>query len=378
MFDYVISISIGNFAAEISMNIDVQLMNGIIAVLIFGFIAMVISILTMKSILLRRIVIGSPTILIENGKFVYKNLKRVKIDINDFLESARIKGYFDISNIKYALMEANGQISFLPKEEYVPATPKDLNLKPSKQGLCANVIIDGKFMLKNLEKIKKDVTLLKYLEEDNVILDSFSDLAKFPILENKSPKLCTDRLDGVLHTCYIWLHTHPLEDIAEVYQDMAVLINENGREEIGFRHKRIATKFCKMVYVYAKELWSNRSKYVSKYVSEIVKLAVEEEKITLDDLYTKKEVEIVSIFKKTFSSWNLFEDATCIMGSEEEPSFFSISFLAKKRNVIPLVQVRKSSMRICDTSIIAKNIYNQLEQYQDYKYGFVESIKEIC
>ena len=46
--------------------------------------------------------------------------------------------------------------------------------------------------------------------------------------------------------------------------------------------------------------------------------------------------------------------------------------------MIPLVQVRKSSMRICDTSIIAKNIYNQLEQYQDYKYGFVESIKEIC
>lgn len=161
LFDYVISISIGNFAAEISMNIDVQLMNGIIAVLIFGFIAMVISILTMKSILLRRIVIGSPTILIENGKFVYKNLKRVKIDINDFLESARIKGYFDISNIKYALMEANGQISFLPKEEYVPATPKDLNLKPSKQGLCANVIIDGKFMLKNLEKINKDEDWLR-------------------------------------------------------------------------------------------------------------------------------------------------------------------------------------------------------------------------
>ncbi len=161
LFDYVISISIGNFAAEISMNIDVQLMNGIIAVLIFGFIAMVISILTMKSILLRRIVIGSPTILIENGKFVYKNLKRVKIDINDFLESARIKGYFDISNIKYALMEANGQISFLPKEEYVPATPKDLNLKPSKQGLCANVIIDGKFMPKNLEKIKKDEDWLR-------------------------------------------------------------------------------------------------------------------------------------------------------------------------------------------------------------------------
>lgn len=156
LFDYVISISIGNFAAEISMNIDVQLMNGIVAVLIFGLIATLVSIVTMKSIILRRFLIGMPTIIVEDGKFVYKNLKRVKIDINDFLETARIAGYFDVSNIKYALMEANGQISFLPKEEYIPATPKDLNLKPSKQGLCANVIIDGKIMPNNLKKISKD------------------------------------------------------------------------------------------------------------------------------------------------------------------------------------------------------------------------------
>lgn len=156
LFDYVISISIGNFAAEISMNIDVQLMNGIVAVLIFGLIATIVSIITMKSIRLRRFLIGTPTIIVEDGKFVYKNLKRVKIDINDFLESARISGYFDISNIKYALMEANGQISFLPKEEYIPLTPKDMNLKPSFQGLCANVVIDGKALLKNLEKIGKN------------------------------------------------------------------------------------------------------------------------------------------------------------------------------------------------------------------------------
>lgn len=156
LFDYVISISIGNFAAEISINIDVQLMDAIIAVLIFGLVATMVSVITMKSIKLRRFLIGTPTIIIEDGKFVYKNLKRLKIDINDFLESARIAGYFDISNIKYALMEVNGQISFLPKEEYAPLTPKDMNLKPSLQGLCANVIIDGKLMSKNLVKINKD------------------------------------------------------------------------------------------------------------------------------------------------------------------------------------------------------------------------------
>ena len=193
LFDYVISISIGNFAAEISMNIDVQLMNGIVAVLIFGLIATLVSVITMKSIVLRRFLIGTPTIIIEDGKFVYKNLKRVKIDINDFLESARIAGYFDISNIKYALMEANGQISFLPKEEYTPLTPKDMNLKPSMQGLCANVIIDGKIMKKNLNVINKDsnwlikqLKLKGYSDESDILLATVDINEKLVIFDKKN------------------------------------------------------------------------------------------------------------------------------------------------------------------------------------------------
>ena len=193
LFDYVISISIGNFAAEISMNIETQLVNGIVAVLIFGLVATLVSLITMKSIKLRRFLIGTPTIIIEDGKFVYKNLKRVKIDINDFLESARINGYFDISNIKYALMEANGQISFLPKEEYVPLTPKDMNLKPTIQGLCANVIIDGKILPKNLDKIGKDE---EWLEKQLKIkgYKAFNDILLATVDVNE--KLCVFEKNG--------------------------------------------------------------------------------------------------------------------------------------------------------------------------------------
>ena len=58
-------------------------------------------------------------------------------------------------------MEADGKISFLPKEEYLPVTNKDMNLKPSKNGLLANVIIDGRVMKNNLENIGKDEAWLK-------------------------------------------------------------------------------------------------------------------------------------------------------------------------------------------------------------------------
>lgn len=165
LFDYVISISIGNFAAEMTMNLDSQVLNGFVSVVIFGFIATMVAILTMKSVILRRFFMGTPTIIIQDGAFVLRNLKKIKFDMNDFLETARSAGYFDISQIKYAIMEADGKISFLPKEEYLPVTNKDMNLKPCKQSLCANVIIDGKIMKNNLENINKDEEwLLKNLK----------------------------------------------------------------------------------------------------------------------------------------------------------------------------------------------------------------------
>lgn len=156
LFDYVIGISIGNFAAEMTINLESKEFYGIIAVIIFGLIAYLVSVLTMKSIKLRRFFMGTPTILIQNGKILDNNFHKVKYDINDMLEQCRIKGYYDVSNIEYAIVEANGELSVLPKEDKRPITPSDMQLNVKKEGLCANVIIDGKVMIKNLNLINKD------------------------------------------------------------------------------------------------------------------------------------------------------------------------------------------------------------------------------
>ncbi len=156
LFDYVIGISIGNFAAEMTINVDSQYMNGIVAVVVFGLVAYGVSILTMKSIHLRRFFMGRPTLLIQDGKMLMEGLKKVKFDVNDMLEECRGSGYFDISQIAYAVMEANGKISILPKSEYQQPTLKDLNIKGQKVGLCANVIIDGKIMQDAIKNIHVD------------------------------------------------------------------------------------------------------------------------------------------------------------------------------------------------------------------------------
>lgn len=156
LFDYVIGISIGNFAAEMTINLESEELYGIIAVLLFGGIAYLVSVGTMKSIKLRRFFMGSPTILIEHGKILQDNFYKVKYDINDMLEQCRVNGYFDISEIDYAIVEANGELSILAKSKYLPVNRNDMKLKVSKNGLCANVIIDGKVMYNNLKKINKD------------------------------------------------------------------------------------------------------------------------------------------------------------------------------------------------------------------------------
>ncbi len=156
LFDYVVGISLGNFASEMAINLQANWVNAMTAIIVFGLCALLVSISTVKSIAFRRFFTGKPAVLIQNGKLMYENMKKNKYDINDLTEEARSNGYFDLSEIEYAILEANGKVSFLPKGEYKNITIKDMGLKSQKQGLCANVIIDGNIMVKHLESIGKD------------------------------------------------------------------------------------------------------------------------------------------------------------------------------------------------------------------------------
>ncbi len=172
LFDYVIGISIGNFAAEMAINLDSSYLHGTVAVIVFGLVAYLVSLLTMKSLKIRKFIIGDPNILIKDGKILYNSLKKSKFDINDLLEEARINGYFDISDIDYALMEANGKISFLPKIESQNPTNKDLKLNTKRKGLCINLIIDGQIIEEALRDINKDQKwLLKKVKEKKFNLE---------------------------------------------------------------------------------------------------------------------------------------------------------------------------------------------------------------
>ena len=162
------------------------------AMIVYAVIAFAISIISNKSINFRKIVTGRPIILFDNGKIFRKNLKKARLDINDFLTLCRFSGYFDISEIQTAMLEHNGGISILPKASCKPATPNDLNINVSPKTISFVFISDTKILHNNLKKAGKDenwlYTQIKaqgYTCEKEIMLaqcDNNNNLSIYPII----------------------------------------------------------------------------------------------------------------------------------------------------------------------------------------------------
>ena len=156
MFDYIIGITIGSIAAEMSTSLEESFTQPLTAMIVYALSAMILAWLTSKSVKARRLIEGTPLVLLNNGELYRSNLMKAKMDVTEFLAQCRVNGYFDVSKLECAILEGNGKISFLPKVEDRPLTPSDMQLTPEQDYMVANVILDGNVMKENLKHIGKD------------------------------------------------------------------------------------------------------------------------------------------------------------------------------------------------------------------------------
>lgn len=168
--DYVMGISIGSIAAEMSTDTsDRPFYYYLIAMGIFFLFDVIISWLGKKGPTLKKFFKGKPSTLIYEGKINYKALKKSGIDVNDLISLCREKSYFDLSNIAYAVFETNGELSILPKGNAMPPTLKDLkDPKIKKSSLPIYLVIDGRISYSSLSELnKQEDWLLKRLNVKN-------------------------------------------------------------------------------------------------------------------------------------------------------------------------------------------------------------------
>ncbi len=164
-FDLVITLLISEVAAVPMQNNEIPLLYGIASITGLVLIESLISFIISKSRLANNFISGNPVILINKGKIDYKQLKKERVIIDELLESLRGQGYFSLKEVQYAILESDGDLSVVPSPSYTPDKPKDFKHLPLA------VIIDGKVVKDNLNKVNKDDKWLSQILKSNHVQD---------------------------------------------------------------------------------------------------------------------------------------------------------------------------------------------------------------
>lgn len=167
-FDYITGITIGSIAAEMATELE-EPWKPLTAMVIYGSITLLLSLISNKFPRSRKYLNGTPTILMDHGRLYRKNLKKAKLDLSEFMVMCRQQGYFDLTSIQTAVFEYNGKLTILPVSSQRPVTPNDMNLSPQQELLFTELIMDGRILENNLKLMGLDMKWLdNQLKQNNI------------------------------------------------------------------------------------------------------------------------------------------------------------------------------------------------------------------
>ncbi len=147
--ELVITILLSELAAIPMQDSNIPLVAGVVPMIALIAIEIITSFLCLKSQRFRRLVNGRPAVIIQEGKLLRNKLRDLRITTDEVLEALRQRDIFDISEVKYGIMEANGQLSCILFPKSQPATAQMVHAKPAPIGLPLVLIADGKANVKN-------------------------------------------------------------------------------------------------------------------------------------------------------------------------------------------------------------------------------------
>ena len=160
-FELAISIMIADLASIPMTEVGVPITSGIIPIVGLLVMHLIISIINLKSTKAREIMCGKPRILIDKGKIDEKALRKERFTINELEERLRSKDVYALGDVEYAILETSGEVTVIQKPGKKTVTPEDLNIEVEYEGIAYDLVVDGRIMYKNLQKLGKNYTWLE-------------------------------------------------------------------------------------------------------------------------------------------------------------------------------------------------------------------------
>lgn len=144
-YELVITLIIAELACIPMEDTSIPLLYGIVSILTVYLLHQIVCIIDLNFRGAKTVLSGSPSIVLNKNGVDDTQLKKNNLDVSDLIESLRVEGYFSLDAVEYALYEAEGTFSALPKKNYA-----------SLQNSLPVILIDeGKFIQKNIELTKK-------------------------------------------------------------------------------------------------------------------------------------------------------------------------------------------------------------------------------
>lgn len=169
LFDYIMGITIGNMAAGMTTDLSSRAWPHFVGLITWCILGYLLDVISSKWRYASKVLEGEPVIVIMNGKIMENVLRKMKYRISEVLELLRNQGIFDPTQVDYAIIEPNGQLSVLLKPENLPLTPKDMKVAASPSGISTELVYDGLIIEQNLKQLNKDKAwLMKELKKQGI------------------------------------------------------------------------------------------------------------------------------------------------------------------------------------------------------------------
>jgi uncharacterized membrane protein YcaP (DUF421 family) len=149
-FDFLTAIAIGDIAAQRLSDPEEPLLPWLAGTTLWFLLIVAVDLVVLKSRPLGKIVEGEPTVLIENGRILERNLARNYLRVDELMAQLREKGYFNPSQVEFAIFETDGNLSVQPRSQHRTLTPYDLNIQTDYEGVSRELIVDGRVIRPNL------------------------------------------------------------------------------------------------------------------------------------------------------------------------------------------------------------------------------------
>lgn len=168
-YELVVIIMLSELAAIPMEDTGIPLVRGLVPILTLLAAEVTLSYISLNSERARGVICGTPSVVIEKGRIVESEMKRLRLNINDLMEQLRSKNMPNIADVEFAILETSGHLSVIPKSHKRAIIPEDLNLPVKYEGLPTTLIIDGYVFNKNLARINlSEEWLMEELKKYNV------------------------------------------------------------------------------------------------------------------------------------------------------------------------------------------------------------------